>query len=147
MGPPVQEVARMQPPIDSQTTAARPVVLVADDCVELRRLLNIALQREGFDVWLAADGAEAVEIFRHHPGWIDVLLLDVRMPQLTGPEALEAVRRIDPDVRACFMTAEAGEFTEADLLRRGAVAVFEKPFTVTEVAGTLHRIVQGPWPP
>jgi CheY-like chemotaxis protein len=84
-------------------------ILLAEDEETLRRTLGRRLRGEGFVVWLAADGREAVELFRAHRGEIQAALLDVHMPELNGVEALKALRRIDPDLPCCFMTAWAGQ--------------------------------------
>src|SRR5207253_1911478 len=62
--------------------ARKPGVLIADDEARLRALLVVALRQHGFVVWLAADGQEAVEIYRDHRPEIDLLVLDVGMPGL-----------------------------------------------------------------
>jgi CheY-like chemotaxis protein len=112
-------------------------VLVIDDDEPVRRLLAAGLKHHGFIVWLAANEREAVEIYKSHHTSIDLALLDVRMPGRDGPETLAALREFDPEVRSCFMTGEAGLYTQEDLLDLGALAVFRKPFRLNELAEHL----------
>src|SRR4051794_25915869 len=87
--------------------AARPTaVLVADDEVYVRAMLDAVLRRAGMRVWLAAGGGEAVAILREHGGAIDVALLDVRMPGVGGPEALRRMRELRPGLPCVFMTGD-----------------------------------------
>ena len=65
------------------------------------------MRSHGLAVWLAADGPEAVELYRGHRDTIDVVLLDVQMPGLDGPATLTALREFDPGVLCCFMTGHS----------------------------------------
>src|SRR3954470_11871134 len=67
-------------------------VLVVDDEECVRDVLDAMLRQQGFAVWLAADGWEALEVYRLHLAAIDLVLLDVRMPGLDGPATLTALR-------------------------------------------------------
>jgi DNA-binding NtrC family response regulator len=115
-------------------------VLVADDDEAVRRMLAVGMRTHGFAVWLAANGREAVELYREHADGIDVVLLDVRMPGLAGPGTLAALQEIDPRVRCCFMTGDAGYYSDRMLVELGAAAVFRKPFRLREVAQRLRRL-------
>lgn len=98
------------------------------------------MRAQGFAVWLAADALTAVELYRGHHDAIDVVLLDVRMPNRDGPETLAALRELDPYVRFCFMSGDMGKYTEENLLDLGAVAVFQKPLRLSELARQLMEI-------
>ncbi len=108
----------------------------------MRDVLNDKLQQEGFSVWLAADGQEALELYRHHCETIDVVLLDVRMPGLDGPQTLAALRKITPQIRCCFMSGYLGNYSEAKLRDLGAATVFAKPFRLAEVAQVLENLAR-----
>jgi anti-anti-sigma factor len=117
-------------------------VLVAEDEAALRFLLETALGRAGLRVWAAADGAEAVEVHRANAGAVGVVLLDVLMPRMDGPEALALVRQLSPAVRCCFMTGGPGPYTEEELRAAGAERVFRKPFVLDEVTDTVRRLAR-----
>lgn len=118
----------------------RLTVLVVEDEDAIRRMLDVALRRHGLDVLLAATGDDAVAIYREHRDAIAVVLLDVRMPDLDGPATLAAIRAIDPEVRAGFVSGDTGAYTTDDLIRAGASFVIAKPFDVAEVADALRRL-------
>src|SRR5262249_42721734 len=69
-------------------------VLVADDEPGVRELARTVLDRQGYRVLVAADGAEAVEVFRHEPGQVDLVVLDASMPNMNGRQAFESIRGI-----------------------------------------------------
>jgi CheY-like chemotaxis protein len=104
-------------------------------------MLRLGLERHGFHVRPAGNGAEAIDLYRKHAADIAVVLLDVRMPGLDGPQTLDALRLMNPDVVACFMSGHTGIYEPEELLRRGARHVFAKPFLLDELARTLHSLV------
>ena len=113
--------------------ARKPVVLVVDDEAALRAVIVLALTRWDVEVLEAGTGPEALEAYRRHRGRIGFVLMDVNMPGPSGPETLESLRQIDPDVRCCFMTGNAAARGEC-----GSVAVIDKPFDL-EVLARLVR--------
>ena len=118
-----------------------PCVLVVDDEDALRLILARELRKRGFDVYSTGSGAEAIEMYCRSATRIDVILMDVNMPEMSGPDTLGAILDVDPVVRCCFMTADDRLGQHATLLARGAVAVFGKPFaSVKELCETLKQI-------
>jgi CheY-like chemotaxis protein len=114
-------------------------ILVVDDEEDIRGMLAAGMRQEGFIVWLAADGQEAIEHYREHDRDVDVVLLDVHMPKLDGPQTLAALHELNPQVRCCFMSGDPG--CEEERLRElGATALFRKPFRLPEVAKVLRRL-------
>jgi DNA-binding NarL/FixJ family response regulator len=69
-----------------------------------------------------------------------VLLLDVNMPGLSGPETFLALRALHPEVRCCFMTGDLGRYTEDGLLAVGAARVLYKPVAVAEIVEALREL-------
>lgn len=135
-----------RPATGGRLTATRPpTLLVVDDDDTLRTILARELRRRGFDVYSTGSGAEAVEMYRRLWGRIDLALLDVNMPGMTGPDVLAALGRIDPLVRCCFMTADARPETRSALRDAGGRDVLTKPFaSLAEVCETLKRLADGP---
>ena len=119
-------------------------ILVVDDEQLIREVLKRFLQLAGFRVFLAASEHEAVELYRHQAEAINAVLLDVRMPGLDGPATLTALRGLDPRVRCCFMSGDLGMHSPEELFRLGALALFEKPLHMNELAETLRRVINSP---
>ncbi len=117
---------------------------MAEDDETIRALLSTALREQGLPAWLAADGADALDLFRRHRPEIGVVLLDVRMPRLDGPATLAAIRKIDPQVPCCFMSGFSADYSEEELLALGAVRVFDKPFRLHQVIAVLGQLCGRP---
>ncbi|MDH7516103.1 MAG: response regulator [Bacteroidota bacterium] len=112
-------------------------ILVVDDerivCDALARHLRGA----GFDVMVAYGGAAALDILAAHP--VDLALIDIRMPKVTGFDVLETLKRDQPAAKAVMMTAYADIRSAVDLISRGAVDILSKPVDVDEVIMTVRR--------
>jgi CheY-like chemotaxis protein len=117
-----------------------PHILVVDDDVAVRNMLEQALSGRGFVVSAAANGLEALEVLRHHRPAAAVL--DVLMPGMDGPTTLRALRAVQPELPACFFTGHAGGYAEAELLAQGACAVLNKPCPLDKLAETLIRLIE-----
>jgi CheY-like chemotaxis protein len=119
-------------------------VLAVDDEPAVLRLLALALPPLGFAVRVAGGGREAVEVYRRHRENIDLVLLDVQMPGLDGPQTLTALQAVRPDVRCAFMSGHTGRYTAEELLAMGAAHVFLKPFgPLAEFARVLREVATG----
>jgi len=118
-------------------------VLVADDEHIVRITVRLGLERIGFDVWLASDGREAIDLYREHRKDIALVLLDVRMPDLDGPQTLDALRELDPEVLVCFMTGDTAPYEPEELTQRGAAFVIAKPFHLDELTNILRLVADG----
>jgi len=110
-------------------------VLVADDDANVLASLTKLLERAGYEVVTAGDGAEAVEALTHEP--FDVVLSDIRMPGMSGVELLSVVRAYDLDVPVLLMTGEPAIETAVEAVRLGAMQYLTKPVEGT----TLRNLV------
>jgi two-component system response regulator PilR (NtrC family) len=114
-----------------RTAVTRPRILVVDDEPSMRDMLRIVLRRDGYDVVLAQNGTEAMERLRGEP--FDMLLSDIRMPDLSGVEVLRAAKQINQEIIAFMMTAFASTETAVEAMRLGALDYFTKPFSMDEL--------------
>ena len=115
----------------SLTGGVRPRILVVDDEPSMREMLRIVLQRDRYDVVVAKNGTEAIERLKVEP--FDMLLSDIRMPDLSGVDVLRAAKKINPDIVAFMMTAFASTDTAVEAMRLGALDYFTKPFSMDEL--------------
>ncbi len=107
--------------VQSDETKAAPAparVLVVDDERSMRELLSIVLRRDGYDVLIAEDGAAGLELLKRER--VDILITDIRMPQMNGVDLLREAKRIAPDIVSIVMTAFATTDTAVEALRLGA---------------------------
>jgi two-component system, NtrC family, response regulator PilR len=103
-------------------------ILVVDDERSMRELLAIVLRREGYEVLLAENGRAAIKTLEQEP--IDLLISDIKMPDLSGVEVLRAAKQIDRDILGIMITAFASTDTAVEAMRLGACDYLSKPFDV-----------------
>ena len=113
------------------------ILLVEDDEI-MRSLTRQVLQEHGYTVFDADDGKSALEWVESHPGQIDLLLTDVVMRRMSGPELVERLSASHPNLQVIYMSGYTGELiAEREVLKRG-VTLLEKPFTRTALLNTIH---------
>jgi two-component system response regulator PilR (NtrC family) len=105
-----------------------PRILVVDDERSMRELLAIVLRREGYEVLLAESGRAAVDMLEREA--VDILISDIKMPDISGVEVLRAAKRIDQDILGIMITAFASTDTAVEAMRLGACDYLSKPFDV-----------------
>jgi len=127
-------------------TAGRPgsrgTVLVVEDDERIRGLLDAVLHDNGYEPLVAENGAAALEIIESHGNGIDLLLTDIVMPKMGGPELADRLQAINPDLRVVYMSGYAEEVVSSRL-DHGDRPLLEKPFSLPEllecVNATLER--------
>ena len=114
-------------------------VLVVEDEDVIRGLVDQVLRGEGYEVLLAADGDEAIELAGRNR--VDVLLTDLTMPGIGGHELADRLRARAPDLKVMFMSgfAEGGDFSASSL--PPATAFLEKPFTFTMLSERMRDLI------
>jgi signal transduction histidine kinase len=112
------------------------VLLVEDDPMVSMTAVS-TLKSFGYDVTLARDGQAAIEQVAAHPGRFQLVLLDLRMPGLSGEATFERLRELDPALPVLIWSGYGAEQDVDAMIRRGAVGFVQKPYRV----GELSRIV------
>jgi len=123
-----------------RTNVTAPRVLVVDDEQSMRELLEIVLRREGYEVIVADNGRAALSVIERQP--IDLLISDIKMPDMSGVDVLRAARGIDPDILAIMITAFASTETAVEALRLGADDYISKPFKVDELKLRVRKALE-----
>ncbi len=114
-------------------------ILVVDDQSSVRELLKAVLERDGHTVEVAADGARGVAALE--AGFHDLVVMDIRMPELDGVAALERMKSVSPDTGVIMMTAYASVETAVRAMKLGAFDYVTKPIDIDEVRAVIARFV------
>jgi two-component system cell cycle sensor histidine kinase/response regulator CckA len=114
-------------------------ILIAEDHEGLRELARETLANLGYDILLASDGEEAVRVFQANRDRVDLLLLDVVLPKMNGPEAYARISAEKEDVPVIFATGYSPEMALLhDALERG-LTVLQKPYVPRELAQRVRE--------
>jgi len=119
-----------------------PDLLIVDDSLAIRKILQRTLRQAGFDlgnVYEAGDGMEALDVLRAHP--VGLILTDVNMPNMDGLQFLGQVRASDvwKDVPVFVISTEGGQSKVVEAVRLGATGYLRKPFTADQIKGRLEK--------
>lgn len=114
-------------------------ILVVDDAADTRLLLNLRLQREGYEVFTASSGAEALEMIQKE-GLPHLVLLDIMMPGMDGFAVASELRRMG-DISIIFLSALSDTDTKVEGLNRFAEDYVTKPFDFTELSARIRRVL------
>jgi len=118
-------------------------ILIVDDEANVRRIVQVILQKAGHRVTMAADGVEGLERVREEPP--DLVLLDVMMPRMDGFEMLRRLKA-DPDtaaVRVVMLTARSLDQDVFEGERFGAELYITKPFAPIDLAALVEKVLAG----
>ncbi|MGE3808039.1 MAG: PAS domain S-box protein, partial [Gemmataceae bacterium] len=115
-------------------------VLLVDDEPLVRNLGQKILHKYGYRVLTAEDGRMALDVYRQHRQQIDLVILDLTMPHLSGRDTAEALQLIDPDVRVLFSSGYSAEQLSDD----GAVHFVHKPYRPRDLARLVRSILGQP---
>ncbi|MEE4271125.1 MAG: PocR ligand-binding domain-containing protein [Thermoanaerobaculales bacterium] len=117
-------------------------ILVAEDERLVREFSCQILEAAGYRVLAACDGAEAVELFTSHIDEIDMLILDVIMPEMNGREVYEAVRRLRPEIPVLFCSAYSRDLLANDYtLELPAGRLLQKPYTPRDLLRYIRELL------
>ncbi len=115
-------------------------VLIVDDEPNLRKILAAQLSRDGYDVLLAEDGEQGLQILRDHH--IDLVVTDLRMPKVDGMTLLREALREDPELPIVMITAHGTIDTAVEALKTGAFDYLTKPFDKDEVRQIVAKALK-----
>lgn len=116
-------------------------ILIVDDHETIWDFLIEALQRLGYQVLLAENGLDAVEIYRENPNEVDLVLLDMVMPKLGGHQTFYKIKELDPDAKVLLSSGYVSEEEVNDLLAQGAKGFLPKPHRISVMAKEMRKIL------
>ncbi|MBA4189886.1 MAG: hypothetical protein C0467_18030 [Planctomycetaceae bacterium] len=127
-------------PVTPLANGERTTILLVDDESMIRDIGRIVLERAGFNILTAEDGAEAVEVFEREHARVALVILDVTMPRMSGRDAFRRMVEIDPGVKVLFSTGYSSEdIAELD----GSVGLLGKPYRAHELLAAVQTALQG----
>ena len=125
---------------EEQLKGTETVLLVDDEDIIWDVVIDM-LQRLGYTVILAENGLDCVEIYRENPGLIDLVLLDMVMPEMNGRECYFELQKLDPNVKVILQSGYIAQEDAQDVLDAGALSFLQKPYRMTDLAGKMREIL------
>jgi DNA-binding NtrC family response regulator len=127
-------------PLPPQNSGGETLLVVEDEAA-IRNLLQTALRKNGYTVLTAESGRAALEIISGHPGTIHLLITDVKMPDMEGPELVRRIATVRPETRTLFMSGYMDEALGDSGLLPAKVNFIQKPFSPKAIAQKIREIL------
>jgi CheY-like chemotaxis protein len=118
-------------------------VLLVDDEEILLEVVKELLRSIGYRVLVARDGEEAIQIHRKYRNDIDIVLLDMMMPNMGGGETYDRMKEMNPEIRVLLSSGFGVDGGPSKILERGCDGFIQKPFTINELSDKLREIFPG----
>jgi DNA-binding NtrC family response regulator len=123
--------------VQLKNNSRTPTILIVDDEQDMRWLLSNIIKSEGFNVQQAVDGRDAILKIKQSPP--DLVLLDIKMPNMGGMEVLEKIKEIDFSLPVIMLTAHGDIPTSVQAIKMGAYDFLTKPFDNDQIMYTINR--------
>jgi PAS domain S-box-containing protein len=136
-----EETSRREPPA-VKAASGRGTILLAEDEENMVQLLKRVLGQRGYQVLVAADGAEAIDLFNRCGPEIDVVLLDIGLPKIAGWDVIRKLKEKDPDVRVVVASGYIEPELKSKMFEAGVKAVVHKPYAIANIIKTLQDVIE-----
>ena len=116
-------------------------VLLVDDEAVVRKICMSILEKIGYRVLSAKDGQEAIELYRNNKDEIDIVLLDMIMPNMSGGEVYDHLKEINPEVKALLLSGYSIDGEATEILNQGCDGFIQKPFDIKKLSAEIRKIL------
>lgn len=116
-------------------------ILLVDDEEIILEVGKGLLEAIGYQALIAGDGKEAIEIYKENKGKIDVVILDMVMPEMGGGETYDRLREINSDIKVILASGYSIDGEASDILERGCNAFIQKPFQLKELSECINKVL------
>jgi CheY-like chemotaxis protein len=127
--------------IEDRSLYGNETILLVDDEDMIWDVIIDMLQELGYAVVLAGNGVEALEVYGENPGDIDLVILDMVMPEMDGHKAFRKLREIDPAAKVLLSSGYVSEEDVQDVLQAGAAGFLRKPYRMVDLARKVRSIL------
>ena len=118
-------------------------ILIVEDELSVRLLTRRVLETLGYKVLEASDGDSALELWSNAYKEIDLVLTDVLMPGIHGPELVKRIKERQPEIKTLYMSGHADDALLHHGVLEGGLAFLEKPFTRDELTSRVREVLDG----
>jgi two-component system cell cycle sensor histidine kinase/response regulator CckA len=138
--PVTEGVVTAPSPIEAQDLArGDETILVVEDEESIRQVIRFILEHQGYTVLMAEDGQQGLELFEQHRDRINLALLDLSLPRISGQELLVQLRGLSPSIRVLIMTGLRVNIADYE----GALGLVEKPFEIENLLQVVRSALDG----
>jgi len=112
-------------------------ILLVDDEVMITEIGQLMIQRLGYTVLTADSGQKAIQIYSENREKIDLVILDIKMPEMSGEETFDRLKSADLNIKIIISSGYGIDGKATEILNRGAIGFIQKPFNMNQLAEAL----------
>ena len=127
---------------EKRVIAGNEIILVVDDEPNVRKVVELQLKKLGYEVLAAGDGIEAIKIYKEKKDKIDLVLLDMIMPNMAGKETYLNLKDINSDVKVLLMSGFSQNGRAAEILNMGISGFLQKPFKLFDLSNIIGEALK-----
>ncbi len=139
--PATKRLSQNQPMRAPARQREKGTILVVDDEPYILRSSQRLLKAMGYPVLTAKGGREAIEVFKRSTKAVDLVILDMTMPDMSGTDTFEALRAIDPEIKVLLCSGYSSDGEAGEILRRGCSGFIQKPFDSATLSAKLVEVM------
>lgn len=128
---------------DEELLKGEETILLVDDEDMILDVGTDIIERLGYTVLCAKSGKEAIGIYEENPGRIDMVILDMIMPEIGGGETYDRLKEISPDIKVLLSSGYSINGQATEILDRGCNGFLQKPFNARDLSKKLRKILDG----
>ena len=136
-----KEVTKKEKKLEDKILKGTETVLFVDDENMILNVGKDMLREMGYKVLLAGSGKEAVEVYRKHKDKVDLVIVDMIMPEMGGGEAYSRMKKNNPKVKALLASGYSIDGQAAEIMELGCDGFIQKPFNVKKLSGKIREIL------
>ena len=117
-------------------------ILIVDDEIMILETNEQLLRRLGYDVLMAPDGEKALAILENHIDAIDLVIIDMIMPSMSGKELFDRIRALYPNLKTLLCSGYSLNQNAQEIMSQGCNGFIQKPFNFNQLSRTIRNILQ-----
>ena len=125
----------------NEATKGAGIILLVDDEPMILNVGREILETLGYTILTAQDGTSAIKLYKKSKKSIDLVILDMVMPEMGGGEVLDEMKKINPEVKVLLSSGYSLNGQASRIINRGCVGFIQKPFTFRDISNQLHKII------
>lgn len=128
-------------PAPARTAQGRRTILVVDDEAIVRQLAKAILERQGYMVLTADSGHQALQLYQQQGDQIDLIILDLTMPKMSGRVCYQELHKLNPQVKVILSSGYSADEAVQDMLNEGALSFIQKPYRVEDLTRAVQEVL------
>ena len=139
--PAIEKKAVKETAVSKPLSHGKGTILVIDDEEIIRNVARDILHELGYDVLLASGGKEGVKVYADKKDVIDLVILDMIMPEMGGKETFKRLREINPDVKILISSGYGQDSLTEHVMDNGEAGFIQKPYNINEIAEVIKEVM------